>query len=80
MKRERRLYPIAVSAMALSALAGIVLTLAFVSVRWPGATGRYLKVAFVTAVVVFLASCVIAILSAARDTYLASPRSTERDT
>jgi hypothetical protein len=65
--------------MALSAIAGIVLMLAFVSVRWPGGSGRYLKVAFVLVVVVFLASCVLAILGAARDTYVRSPDPTERD-
>jgi hypothetical protein len=66
--------------MASSAIIGIVLVLGFVSVRWPGATGRYLKVAFVLVVVVFLASCAMAILAAARDTYAGSSRSIERDT
>jgi hypothetical protein len=66
--------------MAVSAITGIALMLVFVSVRWPGGTGRYLKVAFVLVVVVFMASCVLAILGAARDTYAKSPEPTERDT
>jgi hypothetical protein len=65
--------------MAISAITGIVLMLAFVSVRWPGSTGRYLKVAFVLVVIVFLASCALAVLGAARDTYAASSRTPERE-
>lgn len=80
MRVTRRLHPIAISAMAVSAITGIALMLVFVSVRWPGGTGRYLKVAFVLVVVVFMASCVLAILGAARDTYAKSPEPTERDT
>jgi hypothetical protein len=60
----------AISSMAISAIAGICLMLAFVSVRWPGDTGRYLKVAFVLSVIAFMASCIMAILGAARDTYI----------
>lgn len=77
MRAPHRLHSIAISAMALSAITGIVLVLAFVSVRWPGTTGNYLKVAFVLVVVVFLASCVLAILGAARDTYV-DPRGQAR--
>lgn len=65
--------------MALSAITGIVLMLAFVSVRWPGGTGGYLKVAFVLVVVVFLTSCVLAILGAVRDTYVRPRGHKERE-
>ncbi len=55
--------------MGVSAIAAIVAGLAFLTVRWPGDTGRFVKVAFVGAVVALLGSASIAVLAAARDTY-----------
>jgi hypothetical protein len=55
--------------MAISALVGTVATLAFVSVRWPGDTGRFLIAAVFLCAVAFLAFSSVAVFSAARDTY-----------
>jgi hypothetical protein len=79
LRLTSRLHSLAIGGMGISALAGIVLMLAFVSVRWPGATGRYLKVAFVFTVLIFLTSCSLAVLAAARDSYATRPGLGERD-
>lgn len=55
--------------MAFFAVGAFVSGLAFVTVRWPGDTGRYLKIALVLSIVGVAASAAIAMLAAARDTY-----------
>jgi hypothetical protein len=56
--------------MAVSALTGITSTLAFVTIRWPGSSGRYLIAVLFTSVIVFIVSASTAVLTAARDTYV----------
>jgi hypothetical protein len=53
-----------------SALTGITSTLAFVTIRWPGSSGRYLIAVLFTSVIVFIVSASTAVLTAARDTYV----------
>ena len=65
-----RLHGLAIAGIAVSALAGIVSTLAFVTIRWPGSTGRYLIAVLFTSVIVFVVSASTAVLTAARDTYV----------
>ena len=63
--------------MAASALLGITTMIAFVTVGWPGATGRVVIGLFIAAVVTFMACASIAVFSAARDTY---PRRSGKET
>ena len=65
-----RLHGLAIAGIAVSALAGIASTLAFVTVRWPGSTGRYLIAVLFMSVIVFVVSASTAVLTAARDTYV----------
>jgi hypothetical protein len=55
--------------MALSAVVGFFALFAFVTVGWPGRTGRYVIMIVVFSGVVFMASAATAVLAAARDTY-----------
>ena len=64
-----RLHGFAIAGMAVCALAGIGAVLAFMTISWPGTSGRYVVAIFVTSVVGFLASGSTAVLTAARDTY-----------
>lgn len=78
-RRPGRLHGAAITVMALSALAGIVAMVAFITIDWGGAS-RYLVVALVMAGVCFLAAASVAVFSAARDTYAdASARRREPD-
>jgi hypothetical protein len=63
--------------MALFALLGIFSTLAFVTVGWPDDLGRYVVAVIVFSVVGFMASALIAVFSAARDTYVRSGEGTK---
>src|SRR5436309_1575698 len=63
-----RLHGIAIAGLGLSALTGIVSTLAFITVRWPAHTGRYVVAAIIASVVAFLGCASTAIFTAARDT------------
>ena len=67
--------------MALSALTGIMSMLAFITVTWPGDTGRYVVAVFIGSGICFLACASMAVFSAARDTYAHPPerRSTGPD-
>lgn len=71
-----RLHGLAIAGMAVCALVGIVAMLVFITVRWPGNTGRVMVVAFVLSGLGFLTCASLAVLTAARDTYA---RSTPRD-
>ena len=55
--------------MALFAVTGILATLAFITVGWPGGTGRRVIAIVVISAFGFIASAAAAILAAARDTY-----------
>jgi hypothetical protein len=65
--------------MSVCAGLGIVATLAFITVSWPGDTGRRVIAVVVFAAVGFLTCASAAVLSAARDTYAVSTRPAERD-
>ena len=71
-----RLHGLAIGGMAVSALVGIVAMLVFITVRWPGNTGRVMVGAFVLSGLGFLTCASLAVLTAARDTY---PRSGTAD-
>jgi hypothetical protein len=55
--------------MALSAAIGILAALAFVTVGWPGSSGRYVIGIIAFSVLSFLICGAFAVLAAARDTY-----------
>jgi hypothetical protein len=55
--------------MALSAVVGFFALFAFITVGWPGRTGRYVIMIVVFSGVVFMVSAATAVLAAARDTY-----------
>ncbi|MGH2694935.1 MAG: hypothetical protein ACRDJJ_09000 [Actinomycetota bacterium] len=63
------LHTAAVAGMALSAFIGIAAVLVFISVRWPGDTGRFVMAVCVGAAISFLACASTAVFSAARDSY-----------
>ncbi len=68
-KALSRLHGVATAGMAICALLGILSMLGFITVRWPGNSGRYVVGFLVTAIFGFLLCCSIAVFSAARDTY-----------
>ncbi len=65
----RALHAIATSGMAAFALVGIIAMLAFITVRWPDTTGRYVVAVIIAAALGFMSCAVLAVFSAARDTY-----------
>jgi hypothetical protein len=65
-----RLHGLSIALMATSALVGIVATFLFVTVTWPGDTGRYVGATIFLSVVGFVTGAAIAIFTAARDTYV----------
>ncbi len=69
MESFRRLHAAAIAGMAISALTGVSSMLLFITVRWPGESGRYVKVIFVASIVTFVSSASMAVLAAARDTH-----------
>ena len=69
-----RLHGLAITGMAVFALAGIGSMLAFVTVRWTGTTARVVIAAVVLSAVGFLACASAAVFTAARDTYAHGPR------
>ncbi len=79
MSRSGRLHGIATSLMALFAVTTILITLAFIMVRWPGETGMYVKVGLVASIIGFLSSASVAVLAAARDTYFHERANREMD-
>ncbi len=66
---QGRLHAIAISGMAICALVGIFSMLAFITVSWPGETGRYVVGVVIAAGVGFMTCASLAVLSAARETY-----------
>jgi hypothetical protein len=67
--RPGRIHGMAIVAMALSAVIGFVALFAFITIGWPGRTGRYVIAVVVFSVVAFMVSAAIAVFAAARDTY-----------
>ena len=67
--RTRGLHGVAIAGMSLFAFIGIFSMLAFITVRWPEATGRYVMAVFIFSIVGFITSASVAIFSAARNTY-----------
>jgi hypothetical protein len=67
--RPGTVHGLAIAGMSLFAVLGIVSMLLFVTVTWPGNIGRYIVVAFVTAVFGFIICAIVAVFAAARDTY-----------
>jgi len=63
------LHTAAVAGMALSAFIGIAAVLAFISISWPGDTGRFVIAVCIGAAISFMACASIAVFSAARDSY-----------
>jgi hypothetical protein len=74
-----RLHGLAIAGIALSALTGIASMLAFVTIRWPGDSGRYLIAVLFASVIVFVVSASTAVLTAARDTYAGRGSSPDTD-
>jgi len=68
-----RLHGLAIVGMSACAVVGIVATLAFITVGWPGNSGRRVIAVVVFAAIGFLACASTAVLSAARDTYPRRP-------
>jgi hypothetical protein len=75
-RRPGKLHGLATIGMALSAVVGLVAAIAFVTVGWPGETGRYVLGVLAVAVLSFLLCAAFAVLAAARDTYA---RSSDRE-
>jgi uncharacterized membrane protein YhfC len=71
-----RLHASAIAGMALFALLGIGSMLAFVTVRWTGAVGRFVIGAVIFSAIAFLVCASAAVFTAARDTYAARPQET----
>jgi purine-cytosine permease-like protein len=69
-----RLHGLAIAGMALSALLGIGSMLAFVTVRWTGAAGRFIVAVVIVAAIGFLVCASAAVFTAARDMYAHRPR------
>ena len=63
------LHTASVAGMALSAFVGIAAMLAFITVSWPGNSGRYVIAVCVAATISFMACASIAVFAAARDSY-----------
>jgi len=67
--RPSRLHGLSIALMATCALVGILATFLFVTVTWPGETGRFVGAVIFLSVVGFVASASTAVFTAARDTY-----------
>jgi hypothetical protein len=67
--RPGGMHALGISGMAVCALVGISSMLAFISVHWPGETGRFVIAVLVGSTIGFLAFASVAVLAAARDTY-----------
>ena len=67
--RPSRLHGLSIALMATCALVGILATFLFVTVTWPGETGRFVGAVIFISVVGFVASASTAVFTAARDTY-----------
>jgi hypothetical protein len=68
-----RLHGLAIAGMALCALLGIGSMLAFVTVRWAGAAGRFIIAVVIFSAIGFLVCASTAVFTAARDMYARAP-------
>jgi hypothetical protein len=75
LRPQGKLHRSAIAGMAICALAGIASMLVFITVTWPGNSGRYVVAAFIASGVGFLTSASIAVFSAARETFVPPPTS-----
>jgi hypothetical protein len=66
-------------AMAVFAVVGFLAMFAFITVGWPGNSGRYVIAVVFLSGVGFLASGAIAVFAAARDTYPARSKPPEHN-
>ena len=71
--RRRSLHALATTGVAVFAVAGLLAILAFVTVGWPGDTGRYLVAIFIGSVIGCFACASAAVFTAARSTYPGQP-------
>lgn len=71
--RAGRAHGLAIFGMALSALIGTLALLAFITIRWPGEMGEYLKLVFVFSGAAFMVSSSLAVFFAMRDTHPNQP-------
>lgn len=69
VRRPGKIHGLAIAGMAICSLVGIATTLAFITVGWPGTTGRYLIAIIFLSVVGFFLCASMAVFAAARDTY-----------
>lgn len=67
---QSRLHTLAIAGMAVCAVIGILSMLAFITVTWPGDSGRYVIGVFIASGVGFMTSASLAVFSAARDTHV----------
>lgn len=67
---QSRLHVLAIAGMALCAVIGILSMLAFITVTWPGNSGRYVIGVFIGSGVGFMTSASLAVFSAARETHV----------
>lgn len=65
----RRLHATAVTGMIIFACLGVLSTLAFITVSWPGGSSRYVLAVAMGCVIGFVACATAAVFTAARDTY-----------
>ena len=78
VSRPGMMHGAATIAMVVFAIVGFFAMFAFVTVGWPGRSGRYVIAVVFLSGVGFLASAAIAIFAAARDTYPARSNPRER--
>jgi hypothetical protein len=69
VRRPGKVHGIAIAGMAICSLIGIAATLAFITVGWPGTSGRFLIGVIFLSVVGFFLCASMAVFAAARDTY-----------
>ena len=77
--RPGRLHSWGTNGMTLFAFLGIAAMVAFISVRWPQNTGRYVIGALIFSVLGFLFCASMAVSAAMRDSYARPPTSARRD-
>lgn len=80
VRPPRRLHGLAMLGMAISALTALGSMIAFITVRWPGSSGRVVMGIFLFSLLALAACMSTAIFTAARDTYVraAPPPGEER--
>lgn len=69
-RRLGRLHALAIAGMAVFAIVGVFSMLAFITVTWPNETGRYVIAVFIGSGVGFMTCASLAVISAARATYV----------